>query len=347
MKFNLPSFLFTSLFSSILIHYLSVQYQEQQSFRNHWSKCLPVLYEKQLVTLGQNHLSRCPPSKYRCTVIPFNKLLVCQADAHWRDNHEKVTYKKQSKPESMIQRVLLSWSNIWSPHFAYANSWEQVQLLVGEARFSTLMKYVSILEHWGLAFPSRRLGQRTETKVLATLTTKVIFSSHVFVHLKLQVPSKHWKSGTRHQIENLLSWFLPRRALLHWLQREPHICQLTKGYQLNPTVLTFPAWLADGNVSPPQNSKGIPSAGLKVPNTNLAAYQCSKIVHGVSLGDHMEVQHLPPDSAVAVCSCGTCLEKQLHLPLLSDCLWLGTSVKMFKCDLRHRSLKKINQSRKQ
>jgi len=110
IKFNLPPFLFISLFSSTLIHYLSARHQEQQNFRNHWCKCLPVLYQKQLVTLDQNHLSRRPPSKYMCTVTPFNKHLVCQADARWQGSHEKVTSIKQSKPESMIQKVLLFWS---------------------------------------------------------------------------------------------------------------------------------------------------------------------------------------------------------------------------------------------
>lgn len=209
------------------------------------------------------------------------------------------------------------------------------------------MKYVSTWEHWGLAFPSRRLGQRTETKVLATLTTKVRFGFHVVIHLKLQAPSNPWKSGTRHHIENFLPWFLTRHALIHWLQREPHICQLSKGYQLNPTVLTFQACLADISVSPPQNSKGIPSAGLKVPNTNLAAYQCSKIVHGASLGDHMGAQHLPPDSAVAVCSWGHAQRKK------STCYFSHTAYDLVhqpKClngDLLHCSLQKINQSRKQ
>lgn len=50
----------------------------------------------------------------------------------------------------------------------------------------------------------------------------------------------------------------------------------------------------------------------------------------------MGMQHLPADSAVAVCSRG----KELYLPLLSDCLWLGTSVKIFKWESSPSLIKK-------
>lgn len=124
----------------------------------------------------------------------------------------------------------------------------------GQARFSTLIKDLSTLEHWGLAFPGRRLGQSMKTKILATWITQVRVSSCVLIHY---IPSNYEERGTKHHSENFLPWFLPRHALLHWLQRESHVFKLSKGCQLNPTVLIFPAWLANPNVSPcrtPQES---------------------------------------------------------------------------------------------
>lgn len=199
--FNLPSFLFISLFSSILIYHLSAQHQEQQSFRNHWCKYLPVFYQKQLLTLGQKYLSRCPHSKYMCVVTPLNKLLVCQADAYWQDSHDNVTSVKQSKPESVIQNVLLFWSN------------KTLLMQTVESRYSCLREWQGSA-HWrsmcqpygteDLRSQGEDWEQRTETQVLTTLSTTMRFSSHVFMHLKLQVASNHLKNGTRHHIENFL-----------------------------------------------------------------------------------------------------------------------------------------------
>lgn len=159
-----------------------------------------------------------------------------------------------------MQNVVLFWVmyDCWTLLMQTAEG--RCSCFWGQARFSTLIKDLSTLEHWGLAFPSSRLGQSMKTKILATWITKVRVSSHVFIHY---IPSNYGERGTKHHSESFPPWFLPKHALLHWLQSESHIFKLSKGHNLNPAILIFPAWLANANISPHRTPRELIQQGRR------------------------------------------------------------------------------------